>query len=131
MRANRDVFEFAPCCLFVLPARRARSSRVAFTLIELLVVIAIIAILASLLLPALARGKTSAYTISCLNNLKQLQTCWHLYAHDNDDVLTPNNYVDVVSRPTNAPTNYWADASWCPGKAKTDTTTKNIHGGIL
>lgn len=61
-----------------------------FTIVELLVVIAVIAILASLILPVLAKAKARGQAISCLNNLRQLNIAWLLYAHDNNDRLVYN-----------------------------------------
>lgn len=63
------------------------KKRGAFTLIELLVIISIIAILSSLLLPALAKAKLKAQGIYCMNNHRQLNLAWIIYAQDNRDEL--------------------------------------------
>jgi prepilin-type N-terminal cleavage/methylation domain-containing protein/prepilin-type processing-associated H-X9-DG protein len=95
-----------------------------FSLIELLVVIAIIAILAAMLLPALSRAKSQAWTASCKNNLRQLCICWHLYADENNDLLAPNNSANWLG---NDPPPILKGASWCLA----DPTEANVREGLL
>ena len=87
-----------------------------FTLIELLVVIAIIAILAAILLPVLSEAKEKGYAITCLNNGRQLNVAWIVYAGENQEVLPLN----PPSSPTNGSCWVYGSEDWTP--SNTDNT---------
>ncbi len=73
----------------MIRAGTPRKTGRGFTMIELLVVIAIIALLIGILLPALARARTSARTTRCLANVRQIGIAWSMYAGDFDDRAAP------------------------------------------
>ena len=113
----------------IVAQRLIYNRAAAFTLIELLAVIAIIAVLAAFLLPALSRSKSSAQTIACLSNLKQLQICFHLYGIDNADYMPPNNFVYDITTDEPIPGN--DGPSWCTNVAPFDPTPAGIQSGLL
>lgn len=93
-----------------------------FTLIELLTTIAVIAVLSSFLLPALARARSRAQGIICLNNTRQLALACLMYAHDQNDRLPYN-----LGRPA-ASTNL---NNWAAGILDWELTPDNTNALLL
>jgi len=105
----------------------SRGRAFGFTLIELLVVIAIIAILASMLLPALAKAKTKAQGIMCMNNLKQVMLAWQMYQLDNDDKIVQSYHGGGTAAFANDARN----APWVVGWLDWGTSSDNTNVNYL
>src|SRR5437870_3875082 len=68
-----------------------------------------------MLLPALAKAKTKAQGIGCLNNTKQLMLGWHLYSGDFDDAICRtaglDSLVDTLTMAKTTKLNQWCMGS--------------------
>jgi hypothetical protein len=72
-----------------------------------------IPIYAAMLLPALAKAKTKAQTINCVNNLKQLGLAVRIYSSDNNDKFpAATNWCDALTPLAGSPRIFQ-----CPGDA--------------
>lgn len=104
------------------------SNRLAkgLTLVEVLVVVSIIAVLVSFVLIAISHSRAKAAGLTCLNNLKQLQACWLMYADNHNDLIPPNRsqLVDGIWRSSPDSWIGWSSAPY-------DQDAKPIEDGLL
>ena len=98
-----------------------------FTLIELLVVIAIIAILLAILMPALNRVKEQGKRATCLNNLRQLNLGWIMYADDHDDMLINGDTGEYGIHQDQTP---WVLADWRSGMSERQKRDAIMDGAL-
>jgi prepilin-type N-terminal cleavage/methylation domain-containing protein/prepilin-type processing-associated H-X9-DG protein len=104
-----------------------KTANFAFTLVELLVVIAIVAVLASLLLPALNKARSKSDALACLNNVRQLDLAWLMYAHEQRDRL-PYNLGGDAERKTVAPQN---PLNWVNGVMSWELDADNTNHNLI
>jgi prepilin-type N-terminal cleavage/methylation domain-containing protein/prepilin-type processing-associated H-X9-DG protein len=91
-------------CPFIMIGRYSDTDREnhrlgrAFTLIELLVVISIISLLMGILMPALARSRQKARSISCSSRMRQIGMASQVYAQENENQFARSSHSAAVYR---------------------------------
>jgi prepilin-type processing-associated H-X9-DG protein len=94
-------------------------------------VLALILTLVGLLSMALNQTRTRSLRVTCLDNMRQLQLAWTLYANDYNDYVAlnktapPMDGMSIAAAPQNS-TN-----SWVAGNPKEDRTVENVKKGTL
>ena len=73
------------CSELRLSLLRYKTSKKAFTLVELLVVISIIALLLAILMPSLQKAREQAKYVICQSNLRQIGLAYTIYLMSNDN----------------------------------------------
>ena len=132
--------------LSIINDKKQITKQHAFTLVELLVVISIIALLVSILMPALAKGRSQAQGVVCANNLRQFGLAAILYAMEEDDHLPLaqndeaswdfEHYTSLTGEPLIRPGILWhgekvpSEIQQCPGyRGDSSTTDPEDHTG--
>jgi prepilin-type N-terminal cleavage/methylation domain-containing protein/prepilin-type processing-associated H-X9-DG protein len=110
-----------------MTTRKIWSAMTGFTLIELLVVIAIIAVLMGILMPALHRAKEQGQRAACLNNLKNLQLAWIMYADENDDKIICGDSGEYGLRPGEV---YWVKRDYLQTMSTAQKIEAIREGGL-
>lgn len=109
------------------------TGRAGFTLIELLAVITIVLVVVGLLSAALNQTRYRTLRVACLDNMKQLQLAWTMYADDHSDYVALNKTAPPNASASTgiAAAPLSATNSWVVGNPKVDRTDDNIAKGSL
>lgn len=75
-----------------------KTTRQAFTLIELLATLLILSLLLALLFPAIRMGLNKAHTAKSASNLRQIGLTFQLYLQNNDNILPQRFYPSASPR---------------------------------
>jgi prepilin-type N-terminal cleavage/methylation domain-containing protein/prepilin-type processing-associated H-X9-DG protein len=97
-----------------------------FTLLELLVVVGILLILAALILTGVQSASQKVAAAQCLNNMRQLQLCWQMYADDFQDRVAINRSYEVDGVWRSTPNSWIGNSS-----ALHDRDARAIKIGLL